>query len=316
MRYKKLSDLIQDIETREGKWKLNDDHTVTFRERGRDKEAVLTASLVAAEPGALVLSSTVKEDETRTVTGILKLEGEWALDAKNRITFTVKHDLGPGTGGKLTFKGAWEVNDNHEIIYTFETRETIEGSGRKRRRTRKIASELVFKGHWDISAKNRLTYLLGAESASSTGGESASAFRFRGTFETTSILAKEGEIRYQLGAEGKTARSARGKLTKTITLFGKWKLSRDLALDFELECADGRKPVITFNAVLAVPEIEGWSGVLPDEISVGLKNRSGEPLGLELVLTKDFFGGDAKTFLRFARTADESAVEAGVKVEW
>lgn len=314
MRYKKLTDLIRDIEKREGEWKIGEDHTLSFWERDREKEAVLAASLVAAEPGALVLSATVREDKKRTVTGLVKLEGCWGLDAKNRITFAVKREF--GGGDPITFRGAWDLNDNHEVVYTFHTREKTTGRGKKFRRLRLVSNELVFKGAWDISGKNRLTYLLGAETETTGRGGESSAFRFRGTFETARILAKEGEIRYQLGVEGKASGGARGKTAKTIKLFGKWKLSRDLALDFELECADGRKPVMTFGAVFALPEMTGMPDLLPDEISIGLKNRFGEPLGLELVLTKDFFGGDLQTFIRFVRSLDESAIEGGVKAAW
>lgn len=55
---------------------------------------------------------------------------------------------------------------------------------------------------------------------------------------------------------------------------------------------------------------------VPNQTDLALKSRSGEPLGLELVLTKDFFGGDVQTFIRFAQRASESAIEGGVKVIW
>jgi len=56
--------------------------------------------------------------------------------------------------------------------------------------------------------------------------------------------------------------------------------------------------------------------LLPDEISVNLISRTGKPLGLELVLTKELFGGDAQLFLRFVRTVDEARGEFGIKIPW
>lgn len=321
MRYKKLSDLQKDVETLEGKWELSPTHELTYKERGtgngkREKEAGFKASLVAAEPDALVISMTVQEDEKRTVTGLVKLSGKWELDEKNRITFSIKRGL--SKFDTLTFQGAWEINDNFQVTYKFETRQVMEGAGKRRRRVTKVSQELVFEGHWDISEKNRLTYLIGVDSES--------AFRFRGTFETSSILAKEGEIRYQVGIEYKTSRGTKKRLTQTITLFGKWKLSDDLALSFEIECADGKRSEIKVGADINLKKLQDrlpakgvWRGarrLLPDEISVDLTSSEGDPLGVELVLTKDLFDGNAQTFVRFRESLRETAIEAGITIPW
>lgn len=308
MKYRKLSDLQRDVETLDGKWDLSPEHEVSYRERDLDKEASVKGSLVAAEPDALVVSVTVQENEKRIVTGLVKLSGKWELDEKNRITFSVKRGL--GKYDKLTFQGAWEINDNFQVTYGFTTQSVLEGSGKKKRRVTKVTQELIFEGHWDISDKNCLTYLIGVDSDS--------AFRFRGTFETSSILAKEGEIRYQVGVEYKSSSAAKKRRTQTITLFGKWKLSNDLALSFELECADGKRSEIKVGVDINLKKLQGpglrW--LLPDEVSVDLASREGDPLGIELVLTKDLFDGNAQTFVRFRESLKETAVEAGITIPW
>jgi len=326
MRYRKLEDLQKDIETLDGTWDLSPDHEVTYKERGstslttkgqllgdssepgaKEKKAGFKAQLVAAEPDALVVSVTVEEDEKRTVTGLVKLSGKWQLDEQNRITFSVKKAF--DQYDTFTFQGAWEVNKNHEVVYTFTTKQVLEGSGKKRRRVTKVEQELVFKGEWDPSEENQLTYLIGADSSS--------AFRIRGTFESASLLAKEGAIRYRAGIEYKTARGARKKLTQTITLFGEWKLSKDLALTFAIEYADGRRSEMRVGADITVPDTGSvFDAVLPDTISANLVSRTGKPLGLELVLTKDFFAGDAQLFVRFIKNAEETKGEFGVKIPW
>ncbi|MDP3920337.1 MAG: hypothetical protein Q8R76_05980 [Candidatus Omnitrophota bacterium] len=280
MAAKKLSELISEHETAKGRWVLTGDHEVYYRERRGKKEAVIKGALVAAQPDALVISVTVRESEKRTVTGLVNLAGKWELDSKNRITFLVRR--GSARGDKLRFQGAWEVNKHHEVIYTYEARAA--------------RHQLVFKGHWDITAKNRLTYVLG------TGSEAA--FRFRGTFQSASLGAKAGEIRYQAGIEFQSKRGAWKRISRTIILFGKWKLSRALALDFEITYAGGRRSSIAVGAVLA------------DKFTVRLLSKSGAPLGLELTLTKDFFRGRAKAFSRFSRTATAQALEAGVTIPW
>ena len=338
MRFKKLSDLQKEAESFDGKWELSPEHEIFYRERrGGDKEATIKGSLVAAEPDALVVSVSVQEDADpnpqrvgtasaragrsrpirRTVTGLVKLSGKWELDDKNRITFSVKRGL--DRYDKLTFQGAWEINDNFQVTYSFESKQVLEGSGKRRRRVTKVTQELVFEGLWDLSDKHRLTYLMGFEAAcppEQCGG--MSAFRFRGTFETSSILAKEGEIRYQVGIEYRTSRGAKKQRTQTITLFGKWKLSDDLGISFEIECADGRRSEIRVGTDLSLKGLEGpgLRRLLPDEISVNLVSSSGKPLGIELVLTKDLFEGNAQVFVRFRESLLESAVETGITIPW
>ncbi len=51
-------------------------------------------------------------------------------------------------------------------------------------------------------------------------------------------------------------------------------------------------------------------------VEARLKNREGEPLGLELVLTKDIFNGDGRAFLSFSKSLEGSVIEAGVRFRW
>jgi hypothetical protein len=336
----------------------------------KEKEACFTAPIVAAEPDALVVAVAVEEAcdpnpqrigtdsartrrsrPIRTVTGLIRLSGKWELDEKNRITFTLgtratlaRQSIDGGVHGPsksrgpcvLTFQGAWEVNEHHEVVYTFTMPQWpgTASSGTRRSRTSRetrIKQELVFKGTWDLSDKNCLTYLVGVDSDS--------AFRFRGTFEGStqlqqsgtdsartrssrpirSILAKKGEIRYQVGVEYKTSRGARKRQKQTITLFGKWKFSDDLALSFEIEYAEGRRSEMRVGIELNLRTTghEPWAtNLFPDTISLNLVSRTGDPLGLELVLTKDFYDGDVQLFARFLRSAEETRGEFGVKILW
>ena len=131
----------------------------------------------------------------------------------------------------------------------------------------------------------------------------AMAFRFRGAFQTKSILAKTGEIRYQIGVEAAGRRQLR-----TVTLFGRWLVSRDLGLSFETESADGIRRSILFGGDF---RLNGR-----DQISVNLKHRGGTPLGVELVLTRELFDGDGNVFLRLKKSLEEARLEAGAAVRW
>ena len=155
---------------------------------------------------------------------------------------------------------------------------------------------LRFDGYWDLGQDRRITYVLDADTGS--------AFRFRGAFQTASILQKKGELRYQLGAE---AQGRRGRL-QTVTLFGKWKLSRDLSLEFEVPYSGGFRRSISFGAAYAW---DSWTA-----LSAHLTTRRGEPLGVELTLHRDFLKGQGEAFIRLRKSLEETAAEAGVRIRW
>ncbi|HXV19190.1 MAG TPA: hypothetical protein VD883_03845, partial [Candidatus Omnitrophota bacterium] len=192
-----------------------------------------------------------------------------------------------GRTDALTFTGTWKVGPGHEILYTYDTTNL--------RTKKKTSRTLVFSGFWDISKDRRLVYRL--------SGGTDSAFSFRGAFQTKSILAKAGEIRYQAGVEA----GGKHKL-QTIALFGKWKLSRSLALSYEIKYADGRKRAIRFGAEHALGRGR--------DIAVELVSSGGRPLGIEVIFTKDFFGKDGQAFIRLRRSAEESGAEAGLRIKW
>ncbi len=284
MKLTKLNQLLEDGRVTKGNWEITPNHIVQYRCEGKDEEIKFKGSLIAAEPDALVISVTQRQSDQKTVTSLAKLSGAWKVNLKNQIVFEVQKES--GKKDVLTFRAGWSVGNNHEIIYTYEQESQKRGA--------KTTQELVFKGYWDIWEKNRLTYYLGAGSDS--------AFRFRGTFQTKSILAKKGEIRYQVGVE------VRGKRTiQAVCLFGAWKVSRELALNFEIQYQD-RKRAITFGGDYNLGNSR--------QINVNLKSEEGEPLGVEIILTKEIFRGDGQLFIRLQRSLQESVIEAGGRVKW
>jgi len=281
----RLNQILDEGKIVKGSWELSDKHEVYYKGEGKGEEFKLKASILGAEPDALLLSVTERQSDQKIVTSIYKLTGTWKANPKNQLVFEVERES--GRRDALTFKGTWKVGKAHEIIYTYE--ETIFKTKKRE------AREIIFNGYWDISQKQRLTYFLSKDSES--------AFRFRGAFQTQSILAKEGEIRYQVGV------GAAGKSRLlTISLFGKWKISRTLELSFEIEYKDGKKKAIIFGGEYAFDKAH--------RIQIELKNEEGKPIGLALVLTKDFLGSDGQAFIRAQKTFDESRIEAGVKLKW
>ena len=285
MKLTKLNQILEDGEVIKGRWEITPDHEVQYRSEGKDETIKVTGSLIATEPDALVISVTEKQSDQKIVTSIVKLCGVWKVNPKNQITFSIEKEN--SKTDTLTFTGTWEVGDNHEIIYSYERKDLIKKT--------KETQSLTFKGAWDITDKNCLTYCV--------GGDSNNTFKFQGTFQTKSILAKKGEIRYQVGIEVNDKPK-----TKTITLFGKWIVSRDLNLDFEIEYDKGRRKSISFGGTYSLNQ--------STDITVDLKSEAGKPLGVEVVLTKDIFGKDRQSFIRLQKTLEESSIEAGVKILW
>ena len=280
----KLNDLIEDGEAVKGRWEITPDHDIQYKKIGDDEEIKVSGSLVAAEPGVLVIGVTERQTNQKIVTSIYKLTGTWKANSQNQLVFEIAKENGKKDA--LLFRSKWKINDQHQIVYTYE-RVNL-------KKKKKESQELSFEGYWDISEKNLLTYFL--------GGDSDSAFRFRGAFQTKSILAKRGEIHYQIGV----LVSGKHKL-QTIGLFGKWKLSRNLDLSFEIDYED-RKRSIVFGREYSLDSQR--------RVIVNLRSEEGKALGVEVILEKDIFDGNGQAFIRFQKFVEESRVEAGVKFTW
>ena len=135
------------------------------------------------------------------------------------------------------------------------------------------------------------------------GGSADSVFRLRGAFQTRSILAKRGEIRYQLGAKKEW-----GPKKKTLTLFGKWKVSRDWAVAFEIVYPGGEKRKLVFTAEFDLDA--------QNHLSARLAGKKGGFTGISLIWTRQDLAKDGKLYIIFERLEKETRIEAGYVVPW
>lgn len=285
MRIDRLNRLVRDGETVDGSWELTRRHQVRYKRRGPDEEILLSGDLVSADARSLTFRAARAVRDGDTQRRELSLRGRWTADSKHRLAFVVERES--GTREKLVLQGAWETTPQNEIIYRFQ---------REGKRGAKTLHQLRFEGYWTLEEDRRLAYVLDADSDS--------AFRFRGAFQTPTVLQKKGFLRYQLGVEVE----ARRRRLKTLTLFGKWKLSRDLSLEFEIPYSGGFRRAMTFGAVYSLND--------KTEVSARLSTPRGGPVGLELVLHRDFLDGNGEAFVRLRRSLDETAAEAGVRLLW
>lgn len=291
MRLNKLNQLILGNELIDGTWRLTPRHEVQYRRRKEnarspvEEELILTGDLISAEETGLVISVWERRTGGELASRFVTLKGRWEADSSNRLNFLIERQS--GREDRLTFSGGWEVGEKNEILYRYDQLDLKT----KRRRV----STLTFRGYWDLDRDRQLTYVLDRDSDS--------AFRFRGAFQTVSVLAKEGTLRYQMGVELK------GKeRLQTIALFGKWKLSRNLGLEFEVPYQDGLKRAIAFGATYSTD-----SGGF---ILAKLTAQKGKPVGLEVLLTQEFLRGQGEAFVRLRKSLEETAVEGGVRVRW
>ena len=235
MKLTRLNELIEDGKVVKGRWEITPDHEIQYRSEGKDEEIKLKGTVVAAEPGKLVLSVTEKQSDQKKITSLAALSGRWSADEKNRLVFEAERKL--DRSDRLVFEGAWKLDEGQQIVYGF-TQENLKTKKKKKQ-------ELVLKGRWEISSKNAVAYSL--------GGDSDSQIRFRGAFQTKSIFAKKNEIRYQIGVEVQGKQSL-----QTIIFFGQWKFSRDWGVSFEIESKGSRKKTVEFTRDLFKGDGEGF----------------------------------------------------------
>ena len=266
-----------------GKWSLTKSHDLrlTLDKWGRQTfgdQLTLQGNIIDVKKNSLLFAVTTRTKEATKSTRILKLQGSWQADKNNRLGFWVRKE--EGRHDILTFNGMWKINKNHQIIYRYEKAELI-------RRHKKIHT-IIFKGHWDIKDKARISYVIDRNTNS--------IFHF----QTSLGIFKDNYIKYEVGIK----LSDRPKPTrKTITLFGKWKLKKNIGLIFEVEYGDKKVQAIVFGGEAKLTD--------KDTVSFRLKNNLNKDITANLKLSRKILKGDGETFVRALKSKRESAVFVG-----
>jgi hypothetical protein len=246
----------------------------------------LKGEIVSVERDELIFEIHSLDKQGQNHIRLLRLSGLWQADECNRISFIVAKKPSPDI---LTLEGAWQLNKNQQITYTYE---------KVNLKTKtKFLRTLTFTGFWQINNANRLTYILSKSSNS--------RFDFRVQIESPNLYPRQGVIKYRLGIGLKEQKPAR---IKVISLYGTWKFSRKLGLVFQMDYGKGEIHNIEFGVDISLSK--------RDEIAFALKNKREEPLGFNITFTHRFLKKlDAEAFLRLKKTLrSESAIEAGVRI--
>ncbi|MCK9615633.1 MAG: hypothetical protein M0R48_09025 [Candidatus Omnitrophica bacterium] len=267
-----------------GKWALDDEHNLvlTLDKWGNQiagNKLTLESELIDAKYNKLTFSLTSKDSDGNDHIYIVNLGGRWQADEYNRLTFKVEKESGPAD--RITLQGGWEVNNQNQIIYTYEKK----GRGKRER----ITQAITFKGHWDIIGKNRLIYVLNKEINSGFD------------FQVSVGKPAERGLQYELGVGAAPSK-------KTITLFGNWKVDKNLGLLFEMPCAEGQIRSIVLG---------GWAKMDKNSrLEVRLENKLGEDLGIDVKLSRNILEGQGEAFIQALGSRKEVSIVAGLGFRW
>ncbi len=275
-----------------GTWEIDKNHDLifhvdeTFSPR-LGRQIAFQGEFLKAEAGELDFTYQVRTNDGKLQLRTLRFFGKWEADSNNRLTLTLTHSQ--GTTRALTFNGAWKINKRHEIVYSYRKQQL--------KTKTKITKQLMFRGQWDFASNRSVSYVL--------EGDSDQAFRFRLAFATPIILAKQNEIRFQIGIElsGEPAPTVRN-----IILFGKWKLKHDLSLAFEVEYRDQVWHEIRFQAQYRLTP--------RTEIEAELFAKNQDDMGVSLTLSRSFLSDDGEAFLTLKKSLQEGSFEAGASVRF
>lgn len=274
-----------------GSWHLNNNYDLELvldktEKQFQDDILVIKGNIISTDRDILAFETKTYDRNGLLHIQILRLSVIWLTDETNRLSFIVKKrppDI-------LTLEGAWQINKNQQIIYTYEKTDL--------KRKTKTSHVLTFEGFWEINSSNRLTYILSRSTES--------YFDFRVQIESPNLYPKEGLIKYRIGiglAKDKPSQM------ETVCLYGSWKFSRKAGLTFQMDYGKGGFRDIEFGTNIYLNK--------KNEFIFSLTNKQEEPLGLNIIFNHKFLKNyDAQTFLQLKNILNrkESAIEAGVRI--
>lgn len=233
-----------------GVWRGKAGGVIEVRSEGPEGPLALSGTVAGADERALRIALSGQGGALRTV----GVTGRWRLDERQRLGFVVEGSGTPAASRTLTFEGAWETSPDNELSY------------RLRKAPGEIERRIKFAGYWALWGDRGLRYVL-----QRTSGRS-DALEFEGAFRTRSLYPSRGKVLFALGARGR-----RGPRSRSIALYGEWKIGR--AGSVELEWAPGPRGRLRFGATYAMDERR--------EATVTLTfPGSTTPAGIELVLKR------------------------------
>jgi len=267
-----------------GNWSFDKDHNLVltldkWNEGCYGDKLIIKAGLLSAGGGSLSFAVATRDSGGKDRIYTLAFKGAWQADKFNNIAFRIEKEN--SKQDELLFQGAWELNGNNRLIYTYTKRGLKRGDKREQ--------SFALKGCWDISKKNRVIYVINKR----IGSE----LEFRVSFAEP--LSRG--LKYAIGIGARPAK-------KKMTLFGSWKINKGLGIVFEMPCEGGRVRTIVFGADLKLGR--------GAEIRARLRDDLGRDLGMSVKLSKKLFGNNGEAYIEALKSAREVSVVAGAGFRW
>lgn len=283
-----LNDTVPSQLKLRGEWAMTKNHDLKFTfEKWHDEFSAdgITINGEIADIKKNELSFLVTAKRKKGVhTYMLHLAGAWSVDDNNRVLFSIKRESGENDA--IIFSAAWDMDKNNEIIYEYMKSYLTKGIRKKH--------ILTFKGKWQVQDNRFISYEL--------TGDSESSFNFK----TEHCVFKENYIRYRLGIM--TALRAK-PVKREITLYGQWKIIRNVGLVFEIDCGKNGIQSLTFGGEVAL--------LKNNLISFKIVNDKGEKdISGVFTLSHKFLKGDGQAFLKLLKSKEEKAVFVGAGFRW
>lgn len=273
----------------QGNWQLseNRDLKLTLVDNDyqhREDELEIRGRVIACEADAIVFETKFKKTSTEDKITLLRLGGRWQANEFNELNFLVSKEREEDV---LRFVGGWKINQNQEIVYTYEKQDLITKT--------RFEETITFKGCWQINARDRITYALDFKNKS--------FFEFKVQLLRPDLRGDERQIKYSIGIGVKDLREE-----KVISLFGKWKVQPKKTISFELDYGEKGIRALTFGASVLLDK--------NNEFVFELKDRRGKDLGFSVALNRSFLEEKAGLFIRLSKLENDSRLEAGIKIPW
>jgi hypothetical protein len=277
--------------------------------------------------------------------GRIDFRGEWSLDDKNNLVFSLK-DGGEDSGrivlrgriisaraGVLAFEAAG-VNESGMLewqVFELSGQWYADGAGRlafRLRRSGGSRGRLVFQSSWEINDNQEIVYKYTRERLKRTGDRETVYVSFGGHWSVFSA----SRIVYSLSGSSREGFAFRAHLQtpnlypadgrikyrigagvsrgREIILYGQWKFGRGFSLAFEMEYGPGNAEKMRFDA--------GFKSARGDALVFRLMTEEGRFSGLSMVCSREFMAADnkARAFAEFVLNNDEKAVNAGVEFKF
>lgn len=269
----------------EGTWHLNDNHDLELVVGKNKEKLTLSGRLISCDTDSFVFEITTADSNVTSQISLLRLTGVWQSNEIGAITFSVQKKRSPDT---LTLENAWHLDKHNRIVYTFTKIDL--------KRKQKLENSILFEGHWQITDYNQLTYFL--ERSLHSG------FTFKVQLESPTIRAEKGVIKYRIGAGFKEPIN---KHAHIITLYGAWRFSNSLTLDFDISYTEGKIKGLGLEIRYLYTN--------KNEVVFAFTNTLQQPLMYTITFSHRFLKNiDSRVYLALTHSKKDSRVDAGIRI--